>query len=72
MISEETLLKITQELDGLNEEQFTNEVCHLFMVLMVSGGVSDCIYGIPESGSSIHYNAGTIFKDIENSKATFH
>ena len=47
MISEETLCKISSELDGLTEEQFVHEVCHMFMVLMVSGGVSDCIYGIP-------------------------
>ena len=68
MISEETLCKISSELDGLTEEQFVHEVCHMFMVLMVSGGVSDCIYGIPESGSTIHYNAGTICKDAEDIK----
>ena len=72
MISEETLLKVTRELDGLNEEQFINEVCHMFMVLMVSGGISECVYGIPQHGAALNYNSGTIFKDMAESKLTFH
>jgi len=62
MITDETLELVCKELEGMEEREFTSEVCHLFMVLMLSGGISECVYRVPQNNAVLNYDSGSILQ----------